>query len=186
MFNEEATYRVAWAVCEPMIDSQTYLEIVDFYYREAEIQDEKRNREWLALLTDDATYHMPIRMTREKGQEKSVLPREQGGFIVDDRAFIEIRVKREETEYAWAENPPSRTKHVVSNIRVVPGEKKWEYKVRSYVFLTVHRGEDLSYDQMVYERHDILRKIDGQFKIASRVVVPDQGRLTIDRITFFL
>jgi 3-phenylpropionate/cinnamic acid dioxygenase small subunit len=167
------------------VSEQTYSDIVKFLYKEAELQDLRRNREWLALWTEDSTYHMPIRVTKEK-EVSGILERKQGGYIVDDRAFLELRVKREETDFAWAENPPSRSKHFISNIRVEPGEKEDEVKIKSYVLLTTHRGDDLNYDMLTYERLDVLRRVGNEWKIASRTVIPDQSRLTVDRISVFL
>jgi 3-phenylpropionate/cinnamic acid dioxygenase small subunit len=168
------------------VDSKAYQSIVDFYYMEAELQDEKKNKEWLSLLTDDATVHMRQRATREAGKDNSIYPEGMNGYIEDDRRWLEVRVKREETEYAWSENPPSRTKHFVSNVRVEAGEKEGEFKVKSYVLLTAHRGDDLFYDTLTYLRRDTLRMVDGQIRIAKREIIPDQTRITMERITFFL
>ena len=167
------------------ISEQSYLEVVQFLYKEAELQDQKRNREWLDLWTADSTYYMPVRVTKEK-EVSGILPRSKGGFIVDDKEMLELRVRREETDFAWAENPPSRTKHFITNVIVNPGEKENEIKVKSYVLLTVHRSDDLTSDFFPYERQDVLRHQDGRWKIASRTVIPEQSRLTIDRISFWL
>ena len=167
------------------VDEKTYREVVQFLYREAELQDLKKNREWLALWTQDASYFMPLRVTKEK-EVSGLLERKQGGFIVDNREFLEDRVRREETDFAWAENPPSRTRHFISNIQVEEGGGKDEVKVKSNNLVYVHRGDDTSYDTFSYGRQDILRKVDGSWKIASRVIITDQSRLTIDRISFFL
>jgi len=167
------------------VNEQTYSDIVKFIYKEAELQDLKRYREWLALWTEDSTYFMPIRVTKEK-EVSGILERKQGGYIVDDKAFLELRVKREETDFAWAENPPTRTKHFITNIMVEPGDKEDEVKIKSYVLLTSHRGDDLNYEMFTYQRVDVLRRVGNEWKIASRTAIPDQSRLTIDRISFFL
>ncbi len=55
-------------------------EILDLLHREAELLDEGRLDEWLDLLTDDVTYQMPVRMTRERGQTGDArLRRSRGG-----------------------------------------------------------------------------------------------------------
>ncbi|MBM4297672.1 MAG: benzene 1,2-dioxygenase, partial [Deltaproteobacteria bacterium] len=43
------------------MDSGLRQQIEDFYYREAELLDERKLREWFDLLTDDIRYWMPIR-----------------------------------------------------------------------------------------------------------------------------
>ena len=166
------------------MDEKTYREVVQFLYKEAELQDQKKNREWLNLWTEDATYFMPLRLTKEK-EVSGLLERRLGGFIVDTHEFLEDRVRREETDFAWAENPPSRTRHFVSNIQVEKGGKD-EVRVKSNNLIYVHRGDDLSYDTFSYGRQDILRRVEGNWKIASRTIISDQSRLTIDRISFFL
>jgi 3-phenylpropionate/cinnamic acid dioxygenase small subunit len=166
------------------IDAETERDVVHFYYREAAVQDNKEDRKWLAMLTDDATYTLPVRVTKEREAGSSLL--KEGGFMVDTKSSLEIRVKRNETEYAWAENPPSRTKHLVSNITIENGEKADEYKVKSYVLLTVNRSDDRSCEVFPYERQDVLKKIDGAWKIASRLIIPEETRLGISAITFFL
>src|SRR5258707_12760170 len=45
-------------------------EIADFLYREAELLDERRYREWLDLLADDIRYWMPMRRNVKFGEEE--------------------------------------------------------------------------------------------------------------------
>lgn len=66
------------------VSPQVRDEILDLLHREAELLDEGRLDEWLDLLTDDVTYQMPVRMTRERGQTGDVSMEMQ--HFWDDRA----------------------------------------------------------------------------------------------------
>lgn len=167
-----------------MIDDKTYLEITHFLHKESTLQDERNLKDWMDLLTPDASYYMPERITREKEYGNPIL--QIGGFINDDRSFLEFKVRRDASEYAWAENPPSRTRHFVTNVEVEPAKEEDEVNVTSNVLLFVHRYDDINYQLMSYARYDVLRKVGQQWKLARRKIVPDQTTITMDSISFFL
>ena len=57
-------------------------------------------------------------------------------FHLDEsRTSLEMRVERIETGFAWAEEPPTRTRHLVSNVRVRDGEDPGTVNVRSNLLL---------------------------------------------------
>jgi p-cumate 2,3-dioxygenase beta subunit len=88
-------------------------EVEDLFYREAALLDEWRLEEWLALLTDDATYQVPPTDAREGDARNTLF------IIADDALRIRSRVKQLLGKSAWAENPPSRTRRIISNVRVL-------------------------------------------------------------------
>lgn len=88
-------------------------EIEDLLYAEAALLDQWRLEEWLGLLTEDATYHIPPTDLPE-GDPKSTLY-----IVADDMLRIRSRVKQLLGKSAWAENPPSRTRRMISNVRVL-------------------------------------------------------------------
>jgi len=96
-----------------MTQQLTRQEIEDFLYAEATLLDEWRLEEWLGLLTEDATYHVPPTDLPE-GDPKSTLY-----IIADDIVRIRSRVKQLLGKSAWAENPPSRTRRMINNVRVL-------------------------------------------------------------------
>src|SRR5258708_33145950 len=51
-------------------------EIAEFLYREAELLDERRYADWLALLADDIRYWMPMRRNVKFGEEGREFTRE--------------------------------------------------------------------------------------------------------------
>jgi p-cumate 2,3-dioxygenase subunit beta len=88
-------------------------EVEDLFYREAALLDEWRLEEWLALLTDDAVYLVPPTDV-PAGDPRNTL------FIIADDAFrIRSRVKQLLGKSAWAENPHSRTRRIISNVRIL-------------------------------------------------------------------
>src|SRR6266550_8306316 len=99
---------------------QRQFEIEQFYFDEAAMLDECRYADWVELFTDDTHYWMPIRRTRTINElDKEFSSPEGMSYFDDDKAMLETRVRKLETGYAWAEDPPSRTRHFVTNIRVI-------------------------------------------------------------------
>jgi len=158
-------------------------EVAEFFYREAELLDSNGLEQWLELLTEDVKYEMPVRLTRERGQPD--ISSQMGHFSEDHRS-LELRVKRLGTDFGWAENPPSRTRRFISNIRVENTSKLDEVKARSYFLLYRSRGSSTQVDLISGERQDLLRKLDGRWKLASRLIIVDQAVLGTRNLAIFL
>lgn len=162
---------------------ELHYECVQFYNREAELLDEKELEAWLETMTDDVTYDMPIRVSREKGAERSEFS-EAGFNYREDRSTLEARVERFQSEFAWSEDPPSRTRHHVSNVRVddVDGD---EVRAKTNLLLFRGQGEDSAGTVLSAERHDTLRREDGELKLAARDVYLDHTVLPMKNIPVF-
>src|SRR5713226_5130684 len=93
-------------------------EVEDLLYREAALLDEWRLEEWLELLTDDAVYQVPPTDVPEGDSRNTLF------IIADDAIRIRSRVKQLLGKSAWAENPRSRTRRLISNVRVVAVERE--------------------------------------------------------------
>ncbi|HYX91065.1 MAG TPA: aromatic-ring-hydroxylating dioxygenase subunit beta, partial [Myxococcaceae bacterium] len=95
-------------------------------------------------------------------------------------------VERLETGFAWAEDPPSRLRHFVSNVRVdlIP-ERQAEVAVRSNLLVYRSRWDKPLYDLLSAERHDVLRQVNGGWKLARRRVILDNTTLPTLNISFF-
>src|SRR5580700_12242369 len=91
-------------------------EVEDFLYREAALLDEWRLEEWLEMLTEDAIYQVPSTDAPE-GDARNTLY-----IIADDALRIRSRVKQLLGKSAWAENPHSRTRRMIANVRVLGAE----------------------------------------------------------------
>jgi 3-phenylpropionate/cinnamic acid dioxygenase small subunit len=161
-----------------------YRSVCAYLFHEAELLDANRLDEWLGLLADDLVYQVPVRTTRERGAAR---PFSDEMFHMDDtRTTLGWRVERLKTEFAWAEDPPSRTRHFVSNVRIAPGAAADEVVVCSNLLLYRNRGGDPGHDLISGERQDVLRRVDGGWRLARRRVLLDQATLGTRNLAIFL
>jgi 3-phenylpropionate/cinnamic acid dioxygenase small subunit len=147
-----------------------------FYYREARLLDEHQFSDWLDLFTDDARYLIPTRSNRSKREANQEVSVAGALFHVeDDKAYLRARVIRLESGMGWADEPASRTRHLIGNIELVrAGETSGEVEVRSSFIVYRSRGE---HDQTTFagQRTDRLRPVGDDYKIAHRVVLLEQS-----------
>ncbi len=160
------------------------MSIEDFLYYEAGVLDDQAYEAWLELFTEDMRYEVPVRVTRERNAEWDVSPTAR--IIHDSKDMLRVRISRLKTEYAWAEDPPSRTRHFLSNVQVLPGENDGEYQVRYNLLIYRSRGELPRYDLLSGKRRDVLRETPDGWRIASREVILDQSVLAVHNLSFFL
>jgi p-cumate 2,3-dioxygenase beta subunit len=90
----------------------TRTEVEDFLFREAALLDEWRLDEWLGLFEPDATYEVP---TTDRPNED---PLRAQFYVSDDHELLTARVRRLKSKHAHAENPHSRTRRLITNVRV--------------------------------------------------------------------
>jgi 3-phenylpropionate/cinnamic acid dioxygenase small subunit len=172
-------------------------EVEQFLYREARLLDERRFQEWLECFTDDVCYWMPGRSTRYPRVSKALvildpdryreeeLSREDELAILDEtKETLSRRIARLETGMAWAEDPPSRTRHLLSNIEVEPGDVASDLKVYSN-FLVYRNRAETEQDFYVGARQDVLRQVNGVWKIARRKIILDQNVLLAKNVSIF-
>jgi 3-phenylpropionate/cinnamic acid dioxygenase small subunit len=172
-------------------------DIEQFIYREARLLDERRFREWLKLFTDDIRYRMVQRTTRYPKTSKAIiladpdryddddLPHEGGLALYDENMdTLERRVLRLETGLAWSEDPPSRTRRLITNIEVEPTDVASEIMVRANFLVYKNRAET-EQDFFIGTRKDLLRQVDGAWKIASRKLVLDQTVILAKNVSIF-
>jgi 3-phenylpropionate/cinnamic acid dioxygenase small subunit len=165
-------------------------EVEDFLSREAELLDERRYEEWLALFTDDARYWMPMRRNVPRDELEREFTREglDVNWFDEGKETLTRRVQQILTGVHWAEEPPSRTCHMVSNVRVAAarpdGAAPTEVTVLSRFLLYRNRVETET-DLLVGKREDVLRRVDGDWRIARRMIVLDQNVLLSKNLTVF-
>lgn len=151
-----------------------YNEILDFLYDEAEMLDNLRLSEWAELITKDLEYNAPLRHTRTTTQFAQTYSRNVQ-HLHENYGSMMMRVKRiTDTKSAWGEDPPSRIKRLVSNVRVFKTDKDNEFKVESYLLLTRSRFDFDYFDLIPCVRHDILRREGSELKLARREILLDQ------------
>jgi len=88
------------------------LRVNEFLIEEAHLLDEWKLEEWLALFTDDATYVVPGTGDPDADPKSALV------LIDDDRERLGWRVKRLLGGHAHREFPYSRTRRLVSNVKV--------------------------------------------------------------------
>lgn len=165
-----------------MITVEHRLAVQDFLVAEAELLDHRRFADWLELWTDDATYYVPVRVSRKMPAPDVV---DDIGLFDDDKRSLTLRVRRLGTDVAWAEDPPSFTRRFVTNVRVEP-EQDGEVRVRDYLLLYRSRGDGGTYDLVSGEREHVLRREGDGLRIAARRVVVDQASLSTKNLAVFL
>ena len=150
-------------------------EIEQFLYREAELLDDRRFRDWLDLLDDDIEYGIPNRHNVAGGDAGELAGPEEMAWMHDTKRILEWRVNRFGTGMAWSEQVPSRTRHLVSNVRVTPTDDADRYEVRSS-FL-VYRNQGTRETIYAGYRDDVLRRAGESWTICRRRITLDQATL---------
>jgi 3-phenylpropionate/cinnamic acid dioxygenase small subunit len=165
------------------IDIALWFEAVTWLDYEAVLLDTGRFEEWLALLADDVRYRVPVRLTRERG----AAPDTHLGapHFLDDLTTLRMRVERLKTEFAWAEDPPSRTRRFVTNVRPRRVAED-DVEVRSYLLMYRSRGDDASAELISCERHDLLRRTPNGLRLCQRDVLLDQATLPVRNLAVML
>ncbi|WP_439817024.1 aromatic-ring-hydroxylating dioxygenase subunit beta [Zavarzinia sp. CC-PAN008] len=148
-------------------------EVEQFLYHEAALLDARRFRDWFALVAPDIHYWMPIRRTvTSDNLDREFTALGDVALYDEDYVYLEGRLRKMEAGSNWAEEPPSRTRHLISNVRVleVAGD---EVQVESCFHLYRSRLETES-SAWFGRRDDTLRRHQGSFQIARRHIFLDQ------------
>jgi 3-phenylpropionate/cinnamic acid dioxygenase small subunit len=170
----------------PAVDLELQWRVERFFFFEAELLDERRYREWLGCFADDIHYWAPIRSSRpprERAHELSAS--DELATFDEDRRSLDQRVRKLETGKAWAEEPPSRVRHCISNVRLRLADGGVESRCNFIVYQG--RGEVSEY-WFVGERHDTLRFApEGALGllVARRKIVFDHTTLLAPSISIF-
>jgi len=160
-------------------------EIEDFLYHEVELLDDRRYEDWLALFTEDAHYFMPMRRNVPHTELDREFTREglDVNWFDEGKDTLGRRVKQILTGVHWAEEPPSRICHMISNVRILAASPP-EVTVGCR-FLIYRNRVETETDLLVGKREDVLRREDGRWRIARRKIVLDQSVLLAKNLTFF-
>jgi 3-phenylpropionate/cinnamic acid dioxygenase small subunit len=165
-------------------------EVESFLYAEAELLDARQFEAWLELFTEDVRYWMPMRRNVPADELAREFTREGAdvNWFDEGKDTLTRRVKQILTGVHWAEQPPSRICHMVSNVQVLGlrpvGPAPDEIDVKSRFLLYRNRVETET-DVLVGKREDLLRRVDGTLRIARRKIILDQNVLLAKNLTFF-
>jgi 3-phenylpropionate/cinnamic acid dioxygenase small subunit len=165
-------------------------EIAEYFYAEAELLDERRHDEWLALLADDIRYWMPMRRNVKYDDTTREFTRETEdiAWFDEGKDTLTRRVRQIQTGIHWAEEPRSRISHMISNVqlvRVTPdAAAPVEVTTRSN-FLVYRNRVETETDLLVGKREDTLRRNGDGWLVARRKIILDQNVLLSKNLTFF-
>ena len=159
-------------------------EVERFYYDEAALLDAHRYEEWLALFSEDARYFMPIRRTRMQSElDREFTQHGEMAFFDDTKPLLAGRVKKLQSGRSWAEDPPSRTRHLITNVRVVKDDgRKLEVESNFHLYRTRLNSEETSW---IGSRRDVLRRAEGSFQITDRRIFLEQTVLLSRNLSNF-
>jgi p-cumate 2,3-dioxygenase beta subunit len=155
----------------------TRAEVEDFLYHEAALLDAWRLDEWLALLTDDATYRVPSNDQPESDPKSALFT------IADDIRRVRARVARLKDPHAHAEFPRSRTRRLISNVRIV--ERSPLVVEANFVVYRYRGNEDVR--TYVGRYRYTLESRGGALRIKAREAILDAMELaSLGTVSFIL
>lgn len=166
-------------------------EIEDFFYQEADCIDERRFKDWLEMLHEDIKYFMPMRRNVKFGQHAEKENTRQGmdiSWFDEGKWTLTKRVEQILTGVHYAEEPLSRTSHLITNIRLLEqGQNEQGLEIvktscRFYVYLN---RVEYEVEEMVGKRYDTLVKTEQGWKVLNREIILDQNVLLVKNLTTF-
>ena len=176
MATREATQRA--------VSLQEWYELTQFYTREAWLLDERRFKEWLEMFTEDVFYFMPRRRNvRRKDLAMELTEVGDLAIFEDNKTYLRMRVDRLDSGMAWSEDPPSRTRHLFGNLVAEPLENgEMKAKTAFILYRSHHETEE---NVFAGSREDVLRRVDGQWKVANRFIVLDSNVILAKNLSVF-
>ena len=151
-------------------------EAEDLLYREARHLDDLRYQDWLAMLDENATYWIPC---NGEGND----PNREISLVFDDRKRLTDRIGRLESGLAHAQNPPSKTKRLVSNVQIENATEDAATVLSGFILYELRRGKERIFAGRCEHR---MHLVDGTWKIASKKVVLMNNDEVIDNLTFIV
>jgi 3-phenylpropionate/cinnamic acid dioxygenase small subunit len=151
---------------------------------EAWLLDAQAYEEWLDLLTDDVRYLMPVRVTTARGAGYDTSP--GMAHFDEDKYSLARRVARFQTEHAWTEDPPSRLRHHLSNVRTLATADPDHLVVDSASLLFRSRGDVREAAFVSAGREDLLRRTPDGWKLARRTIMVDEAVIRMQNLAIFL
>lgn len=149
-------------------DHALRMQVEDFLFEEAELLDNWQLKEWADLFTEDAIMRVPALDDPARDPAQSVF------LVADDLPRIRSRVRQLLGDTAWAENPRSQTRRLITNVRITAAE---ENAVRATANFFVHRSRMERISTFVGQYRYTLVRDGASFKIAERIALLTQDTL---------
>mgnify|MGYP001178493949 CR=1 FL=1 len=159
-------------------------EVNTFYIHEAWLLDERKFHDWLDILADDLFYFMPRKKNRQrKDMAREVTEYGDLALFEEDKESMKMRIARLDTGMAWAEDPPSRTRHLITNLQIEDiGNDEVKAKTAFMLYRTHLEPDE---DFFVGSRDDLLRRVNGEWKVARRTIVLDANVIQAKNLSVF-
>ena len=151
-------------------------ELEDFLYLEAAHIDERRFDEWLDLFAEGAHYWAPA-------NANDIDPNSHVSIIYDDHARLTERVHRLKSGNAYGQVPPSKTRHLVTNVRVLEGDERTAVVSSNFLIVELRLGIQTVYSGR-YEHH--LERADASWKIKMKKVELINNDEPLGNLSFLL
>jgi len=165
------------------VDPELFTRVTQFYNHEAELLNQREFGDWLGLVTQDIQYVVPIRVSREAGNETDEFST-GAQHLNENYEELEERVTRFDKEYAWSENPPSRIRRFVTNI--MPERTEDDISATSSVLLYRSLRDKDEADILSAVREDELVEVNGELRIDDRTVYLDNTKIPTKNFAFFI
>jgi p-cumate 2,3-dioxygenase beta subunit len=120
--------------------SVTRPQVEDFLFEEAALLDAWELDRWLALFEPGAHYHVP-----PAGADDDADPATTLFYIADDYHRLSERVKRLKKPTAFAEQPRSRCRRLITNVRILDGTDVRFTVTANYVTFRSKLGDTNTY-----------------------------------------
>jgi biphenyl 2,3-dioxygenase subunit beta len=161
-------------------------EVEQFLYNEAALMDERRYEEWIDLMAEDIHYFMPIRKNIKFGEwdRENSDPASEISWFDEGKDVLEGRVRQLMTGVHWAEEPVSRIRHLITNIRVTGVDG--DLISTSDNFFVWHNRLLEEVNLFAGKRDNVLRRDpETGFKVVKRTILLDESTLLAKVVTFF-
>ena len=157
--------------------------VEQFYFTEARMIDERKFSAWLDLFTKDTRYLLPIHRNTASHEFTDSLGDAGLAHFDDDKDVLRKRVFRMSSGRAWAEDPPSIQRHLITNVQVGPPVNG---QIEAHSCFQTHRYRmDREVEVFTGARVDALRIAGDSFQIASRTVYLDHTTVLANNINLF-
>ena len=157
----------------------------DFLYREVRLLDEGRLEEWLQLFTEDGIYWLPLTAGHDPQQEPSI--------AYDDKTRRARRVYQLVKDPRFAQRPPSRTVHMISNVEVGEEEGQGNGRMVLRCSLAVfeirpggHGQLGLGIPRWVAGRCEYQLRLEKEWRIALKKVTLIDRDLPMQNLSFIV
>ena len=163
-------------------DHPLHLASHQFLVEEAYALDRRDFDAWLAMMAPDIVYRVPVTSTLGAAAHKEG----EMDHFSEDLYSLRMRVARLQTNFAWSENPASRTRHFITNVCSYATPNAEEARVLSSFLVFRTQGDFQGPDLIAGMREDVLRRTPAGTRLARRVVSLDESVLRTKNLSIFL